>query len=81
MVELTPVATQQLTPPQIIQALAKTRFKATLGEEAGRLTVRLIIQPKMTTTLWLQQLIQFVAGLQAAMQKTNKDGGNADATR
>ncbi|MDO4603872.1 MAG: transcription-repair coupling factor [Limosilactobacillus ingluviei] len=81
MVELTPVATHQLTPPQIIQALAKTRFKATLGEEAGRLTVRLIIQPKMTTTLWLQQLIQFVAGLQAAMQKTNKDGGNADATR
>lgn len=62
-------ASQFLTAPQIIQAVAQTRFKATLGEtENGQMTVRLIIQPKMTQQDWLHQLLKLVKQLADLVQ-------------
>ena len=58
----------QIKAPQIIKELAKTRFKATIGEDEGCLTVRLIIQPKMTTDDWLLQLLQFIMALGQIIQ-------------
>lgn len=52
---------QYLKPADIIKAVAETKFKSTLGEDdQNRLTVRLIIQPKMTQDDWLKQLLQLV---------------------
>ena len=68
-----------LQAPQIIEAVAKTRFKVTMGEnDAGQLTVRLVIQPKMTQQDWLHQLLNLVSDLadvvQTAQEKTKKWG-------
>ena len=54
------------------QQLAKTHFKATLGETDQQLTVRLVIQPKMTTADWLNQLLKFVGGLADVVQNNNQ---------
>lgn len=61
-------ASRLIKAPQIIKELAKTRFKATIGEDEGCLTVRLIIQPKMTTDDWLLQLLQFIMALGQIIQ-------------
>lgn len=64
----------QVKPPLIIKALTKTRFKATLGQtDDGRLTVRLVIQPKMTQDDWLTQLIEFVKGINEAVSDKDED--------
>ncbi len=73
LVKLSPVATRQLGAPAVIKQLAKTRFKATMGEEAGAMTVRLVIQPKMTD--WLKQLTTFVQGLWQAMDDSDDKKG------
>lgn len=52
-----------VTAPQIIKELAKTKFKATMGEEHRQLSVCLVIQPKMTVDDWLHQLLKFVTAL------------------
>lgn len=57
---------------EIIKQLAKTHFKATLGETDQQLTVRLVIQPKMTTNDWLNQLLKLVSGLADVVQNNNQ---------
>lgn len=54
--------------PAIIKELAKTRFKATIGDTDRQITVRLVIQPKMTTADWLNQLLKFTTALSKVMQ-------------
>jgi transcription-repair coupling factor (superfamily II helicase) len=39
----------------------------------GRLTVRLIIQPKMTQKDWLKQLIVYVRGINQALNDADND--------
>lgn len=56
----------------IIKQLAKTHFKATLGERDQQLTVRLVIQPKMTTSNWLNQLLKLVGGLADVIQNNHQ---------
>ena len=80
LIRLTTAASHQLTAPEIIQALSKTRFKATMGEdEVGRLTIRLVIQPRMTQADWLKQLITFVENLKVIIMEQKK--GEKDAIR
>ena len=64
-----PQASQYVKAADIIQGVARTRFKSTLGTtDDGAITVRLIIQPKMTQQDWLQQLLQLVEDLAALVQ-------------
>lgn len=67
-------ASRLIKAPAIIKELAKTRFKATIGEEDHQVTVRLVIQPKMTTDDWLHQLLQFVSALGEVIQNDEKEG-------
>lgn len=73
-------ADQYLQAAQIIKAAADTKFKFTLGQnDRGQVTVRLIIQPKMTQQDWLHQLLQLVNDLadlvQAAQDQRQKKWG------
>ncbi|MBB1079611.1 transcription-repair coupling factor [Limosilactobacillus sp. STM2_1] len=61
-------ASRLIKAPAIIKELAKTRFKATIGEDNNKVTIRLVIQPKMTTDDWLHQLLQFVTSLGEVIQ-------------
>ncbi len=63
LITFTKVESHLIKAPTIIKLLAKTKFKATLGEQDDRLTVRLVIQPKMSTADWLNQLSKFITGL------------------
>ncbi|MEY8442420.1 transcription-repair coupling factor [Lactobacillaceae bacterium 24-114] len=63
-----------LTAPEIIKELAKTKFKATIGENDQQLSVRLVIQPKMTTDDWLKQLTMFIAALSELKIEEKKVG-------
>lgn len=54
---------QAIKAAQVIKAIADTRFKATMGEDDGQLTVRLVIQPRMKQAEWLKQLMQLVSSL------------------
>lgn len=63
-----PRASRLIKAPEIIKALAKTRFKATIGEDGQEITVRLVIQPKMTTDDWLHQLLQLITALGEVIQ-------------
>ncbi|WP_251548081.1 transcription-repair coupling factor [Limosilactobacillus caecicola] len=63
-------ANQYLKAAGVMKAVAQTRFKATMGEtDDGQLTVRLIIQPKMSQQDWLHQLLKVVAELAATVQE------------
>ena len=78
----TKAGSQVIKPPAIIKALAKTRFKATMGQtDDGCLTIRLVIQPKMTQKDWLEQLIVLVSGIKqavnAAIESKNDPNDNA----
>ncbi len=61
-------ASRLIKAPAIIKELAQTRFKATIGEDSNKVTIRLVIQPKMTTDDWLHQLLQFVTALGEVIQ-------------
>ena len=63
LITFTKVESHLIKAPTIIKLLTKTKFKATLGEQDDRLTVRLVIQPKMSTADWLNQLSKFITGL------------------
>lgn len=71
LITFTPAGSHMVKAPTIIKLLAKTRFKATLGEQDDQLTVRLVIQPKMTTADWLNQLLKFVTGLSTVIIEEN----------
>ncbi len=71
MITFTPAGSHLIKAPTIIKLLAQTKFKATLGEQDHQLTVRLVIQPKMTTADWLNQLFKLVTGLSNAISETN----------
>ena len=72
MLTFTEKGSQNITAPQIIKELAQTKFKATIGENDHRLSVRLVIQPKMTTDDWLHQLLKFVTSLSEIKQGQKK---------
>ena len=71
LITFTPAGSHLVKAPQIIKLLARTKFKATLGEQDGQLTVRLVIQPKMTQTDWLNQLLTFLSGLSQVVAEEN----------
>lgn len=68
IVTWTMTGSRRLTARDIIQALAKTKFKATLGEQDQLLSVRLVIQPKMTEDDWLHQLLKLMSALGETVQ-------------
>ena len=72
MITFSPKGSRLIKAAEIIKQLAKTHFKATLGETDQQLTVRLVIQPKMTTADWLNQLLKFVGGLADVVQNNNQ---------
>lgn len=76
-VNFTVVGSKKINAPQIIQALAKTRFKATMDEkEDGAISLRLVIQPKMTEQDWLNQLLALTRNWvsECKKQTMNKKG-------
>ncbi|MGN1280241.1 MAG: transcription-repair coupling factor [Limosilactobacillus sp.] len=72
MITFSPKGSRLVKAAAIIKQLAKTHFKATLGEADQQLTVRLVIQPKMTTADWLNQLLKLVSGLADVVQDNNQ---------
>lgn len=70
-ITFTEKGSQNITAPNIIKELAKTKFKATIGENDQQLSVRLVIQPKMTENDWLHQLLKFVTAL-SELKKNNQ---------
>ncbi|WP_439646532.1 hypothetical protein [Paucilactobacillus hokkaidonensis] len=56
-------ASQIISPKIILQQLAKTGFKSTIGETDQKLKLKLIIQPKMDQATWLTQLTEFIGAL------------------
>ncbi len=72
MITFSPKGSRLVKAAEIIKQLAKTHFKATLGETDQQLTVRLVIQPKMTTADWLNQLLKLVGGLADVVQNNNQ---------
>lgn len=71
-VTFTVAGSKKISAPQVIQALTKTRFKATMDEkEDGALSIRLIIQPKMTEQDWLNQLLDFIRELGRRVQESS----------
>ena len=71
-IKFTERASRLIKAPAIIKELANTRFKATIGEDDQQLTIRLVIQPKMTTDDWLHQLLQFITALGNVIQADEK---------
>lgn len=72
MITFSPKGSHLVKAAMIIKQLAKTHFKATLGERDQQLTIRLVIQPKMTTSDWLNQLLKLVGGLADVVQNSNQ---------
>ncbi|WP_181049543.1 transcription-repair coupling factor [Limosilactobacillus pontis] len=72
MITFSPKGSHLVKVAAIIKQLAKTHFKATLGERDQQLTIRLVIQPKMTTSDWLNQLLKLVGGLADVVQNNNQ---------
>ncbi|MGV0168060.1 transcription-repair coupling factor [Furfurilactobacillus sp. WILCCON 0119] len=62
-VTLSTQGTAQFSGEEIFKALSKTKLRATVGTNAGKMVVKLVIQPKMTETDWLTDLSAFVAAL------------------
>ncbi|WP_436635540.1 transcription-repair coupling factor, partial [Latilactobacillus sakei] len=62
-VVLSPKGSRLVSGEQIFEALSATRLKATVGFEQEKLSVTLIIQPKMKTGDWLRELAIFVETL------------------
>lgn len=62
-VSLSKKASQIISPKIILQQLAKTGFKSTIGETDQKLKLKLIIQPKMDQATWLTQLTEFIGAL------------------
>lgn len=55
--------TAKLDTKDIFKALAKTKLKATVGIDDDKMKVKLVIQPRMQQSVWLEQLAQFVTQL------------------
>ncbi|MFQ9706438.1 MAG: transcription-repair coupling factor [Limosilactobacillus pontis] len=72
MITFSPKGSHLVKVAAIIKQLAKTHFKATLEERDQQLTIRLVIQPKMTTSDWLNQLLKLVGGLADVVQNNNQ---------
>ncbi len=59
--------TAKLDTKDIFKALAKTKLRATVGIDDDKMKVKLVIQPQMQPTEWLDQLTQFVQQLGAIL--------------
>ena len=55
--------TAKLDTKDIFKALAKIKLRATVGIDDDKMKVKLVIQPKMQTKEWLNDLTQFVQQL------------------
>ncbi|ETY75300.1 transcription-repair coupling factor [Lactiplantibacillus fabifermentans] len=55
--------TAKLDTKDIFKALAKTKLRATVGIDDDKMKVKLVIQPQMSQTAWLEQLTLFVEQL------------------
>ncbi|KRM09745.1 transcription-repair coupling factor [Paucilactobacillus suebicus] len=73
IVTLTKIGSQKIKPQQMLKNLALTKFKATIGEEDGKMSMRLVIQPKMTQKDWLSQLTKLI---EAFAEQTNEEQKN-----
>lgn len=62
-VTLSENATTKITARELLKDLTVTGFKATIGDEAGKTRIKLVIQPKMTQKDWMEQLTVFVKAL------------------
>lgn len=62
-VTLSEKASEQITARELLKDLTVTAFKATIGDEAGKTMIKLVIQPKMTQKDWMEQLTVFVKAL------------------
>ena len=71
-VTLSPKGSQKVSGEQIFEALSATRLKATVGFDREKLSVKLIIQPKMQLMDWLQELVTFVEALLKIEQQAAK---------
>ncbi|WP_295731720.1 transcription-repair coupling factor [uncultured Limosilactobacillus sp.] len=72
--QFTKQASRYIKAADVMQAVAQTRFKSTMGTaDDGSLTVRLIIQPKMTQQDWLHQLLKIVELLATTAQSQQTD--------
>lgn len=62
-------ASRLLSGRQVLEQLAKTKFKATLDQgDNGQLSLRLVIQPWMKEADWIDQLQVLVSGLAKLVQ-------------
>ena len=59
--------TAKLETKDIFKALAKTKLRATVGIDDDKMKVKLVIQPKMSESAWLEQLTLFVQQLGAVL--------------
>ncbi|MFC6293804.1 transcription-repair coupling factor [Lactiplantibacillus daoliensis] len=59
--------TAKLDTKDIFKALAKTKLRATVGIDDDKMKVKLVIQPKMSESAWLEQLTLFVQQLGAVL--------------
>ncbi|KIS04185.1 Transcription-repair coupling factor [Paucilactobacillus wasatchensis] len=66
-ISLSKRASEIVAPKIILQQLAKTDFKSTIGETEQKLQIKLVIQPKMSQSTWLAQLTDFVGSLAQAV--------------
>lgn len=73
-VQFSKEASRLLSGKQVLEQLAKTKFKATLDQaDDGRLALRLVIQPWMKEADWLSQLQILVSGLAELVQGADNE--------
>lgn len=72
VVTLSTMGTQFFTSKQVLKAISKTTFRSMVGVANSKMQITLIIQPTMTITNWLQELMQFVISLNQARMRNLK---------
>ncbi|KRK40929.1 transcription-repair coupling factor [Loigolactobacillus bifermentans] len=75
LVTLSATGTETIQAEDVFQALSATKLRATVKMQGQQLLVTLIIQPKMTQTVWLTELQQFLKQLATFTQKSTEKVG------
>ena len=60
---LTKKGSQKISGEQIFEALSVTKLKATVTQTNDKMLIKLVIQPKMTSKEWFNQLFEYVKKL------------------
>lgn len=79
-VTLSEKASEQITARELLKDLTVTAFKATIGDEAGKTMIKLVIQPKMTQKDWMEQLTVFVKALSEHFEVAGEQGNEESTT-